>query len=701
MALSCTGHPLMHGLVARQSVTSGWRALSTEAVNAAPAASTVGGKGREAKPTPRRPGLNKRKYLNDPLAGKLVKPGRVPSELLDPDVEGADPVICLQNAVQVPDSWAAYRSLKACVEHDVKLAESIEKGSSASFHLERLTPENVSSAFMLALRNKKRFARAETTSEIEVQNLLNGFDVVFDGGKRNPSLHTRAYCFLPTVKNLSGRFLEGNRLGVDVYKKAVDLKANDADKAYALTTIIRGLQNGGSVQHAADLTSRMIEKLGTAPKDRTLKLLFQNLGYVGKVDTAVALLLKIRDAGIPLTATMLGGIVYAYAHLRKISSAAKYFYDVKDLDLPLNSDPYGGMIRAHALRLQAADALQEFRLMRSDKLPATPAMFADLIRVHGAVGDLTNAVHFYYKNEMVKDFRPDVEMLGALIDAYAFNGEITTAWRHVLEGAQQFSLLEILEGQTFRGLAAVHTSLDAANLIQTFDSAGISATLRPVFAVSLARNMVPNFNHTLVDAGKLKDAPIYPAGTGKPDSKAAAKRALEIIELVTGKNGPFNPESEALAGKKQFPSPHITLARAYDAAMAAHLELGAPEKVAEIFQTVEKLRLPVIKRSFFHLLQAGSQLKNHSVVDKALRMMNKKGHEINGRAVELLLKSAGFSINKDGKLVGKDSAETGYGPAATIVERFIAEGGFPMDGVQPILSAYIKDRGLNLLLDDL
>ncbi|KAI8847468.1 hypothetical protein BC829DRAFT_244675 [Chytridium lagenaria] len=211
-----------------------------------------------------------------------------------------------------------------------------------------------------------------------------------------------------------------------------------------LTAAIRGLSTHGKVEHAAALLEKMIEQYSLAATSNTVMHLFKNLGYMGKVNEAVALFELMKERNVQLDERMLAGIIHGYAHERKISAASKYFNEITRLGLTVGTESYEGMIRAHALRLQPADALQTFRNLRSDGLPASTGILADLTRVYGATGDLTNAIKFFNKNENVRGFRQGADMVSAAVDAFAFNGELVSAWRQANIGVEKIGAFQFL-----------------------------------------------------------------------------------------------------------------------------------------------------------------------------------------------------------------------------------------------------------------
>ncbi|KAJ3206230.1 hypothetical protein HDU67_008303 [Dinochytrium kinnereticum] len=631
-----------------------------------------------------------------PQKFRQKKPASPTKRLVDPYIEGADPVICLQNAVKMVNPKATYVALDACVKRDL---ESIKlDGQQKDLLVPRLAPGDISSAFLLLSKNRKDFADRKLTVETEVSRLAKGVSDILQDGARNPSTFFRANSVDAVTTFRSGRTSAGYLKATSLWSKAKLQDAQPGDKALILSAAIRGLSSFGRVEHASELLEGMIKKDSLVPSGSTVMHLFKNLGYIGKIEDAVSLLNLMKEKKIPITPPMLAGIIFGYGHERKISSATKYFDDVTRMRLSPETDPFAAIIRAHALRHQPAEALQAFRNLRSAGLPASSAIFSDMIRVHGAAGDMTSAIKFLHKNDNVKGFSKTPEMIAAAVDAYAFNGELTSAWRQVSEALEKFGAFSFLTLANLKGLAIVHSSLDVKMTTEIMTTAGINPGNQAVIAVTLARALIRDRELNAVEAAEASDIPLLPTDVVRPDLPVAAEKALAILNEATSEQGAFYVLSNASRQTKASVKPLITLARAYDGIMAAHLTLGNHAKAVETFETIEKLKLPVIRRAWEHLLEAGCGLQNKALISKAVVELQDGGGELSPSLIERIIQSAGISLN-DGKLMGSDSADTGVGSVSEVVEEWVKAGGVPSAASHPILAAYVKQRGLKLLFD--
>ncbi|KAI8850164.1 hypothetical protein BC829DRAFT_168684 [Chytridium lagenaria] len=250
---------------------------------------------------------------------------------------------------------------------------------------------------MLLHSNRFEFGKQKTTVEAETLRLAQGVSTILEGGSRNPETYIRANTAGVSAKFKSGKLSEGYKAAAELYFKAKQLKGTPKDMSLVLTAAIRGLSTHGKVEHAAALLEKMIEQYSLAATSNTVMHLFKNLGYMGKVNEAVALFELMKERNVQLDERMLAGIIHGYAHERKISAASKYFN-------------------------------------------ASTGILADLTRVYGATGDLTNAVKFFNKNENVRGFRQGADMISAAVDAFAFNGELVSAWRQANIGVEKLDL---------------------------------------------------------------------------------------------------------------------------------------------------------------------------------------------------------------------------------------------------------------------
>ncbi|KAJ3097731.1 hypothetical protein HDU97_004581 [Phlyctochytrium planicorne] len=608
---------------------------------------------------------------------------KIPDTLLDPTIPGADPIIVLQNAIKARKGAAGYRAFDAIVKKDLKVFGEDGLAPIENFLIPRMTPEEVTAGFKYTSSQNQRLAMAGTSGEAEGIRFYDAFNKVLKGGSVAPSNFFRALVGKASVITKGGKGELAYTVMAEAMSKAKMLNATKEDLIQAYTSALQNMVVNDRVEHGVELMEAMVKTLKTAPPPVLVKNLFTKLGYVGKVDESVRLLELLKEHKIALDPHIFAGIIHGYAYEGKITLAVKYFLEITRNNLKPGPESYEALLRAHARRLQPADALQIYRDCRSAGLPATSAMQSDLIASYGATGDMTSAIKFFHKNESVIGFIPSIDMFAATIGAFAFNGEMVSAWRETLMGLRRHGKM-FLVPSTFRSLGVVHGALNVEEVYRLMDVVEFRAPLKPVMAGMVARTMVPDFSVNAVKEGSLKYSPLLPAEAIRPEPKVAAEKALALVTEIL--------KESKVEGSTMRPD---TVNRAVDTVMSAHIVLGSHAKAVEAYESFKPGQAKSNKRVQRTLLEVGCLLKDKAVVAQAL---DEDGF-VSAGAVESVVKAFGLGI-QDGKLIGLDSGDTGVGSVAEVVERFLERGGVPSAVSEPVLAAYVGERGLNVLLHE-
>ncbi|KAJ1558139.1 hypothetical protein HK405_014340, partial [Cladochytrium tenue] len=446
----------------------------------------------------------------------------IPAHFLDARNPAADPLAVLRNALAADDPAAAAVALRECVRRD-------DAVNSAEPRLARLAPADAAAVIALVAKV------ASTRPDLDAAR--RAADAIADAARR---AHAR-------------RELRGGAGTGAASDPAWELPYVDA--------VVRGLAAAGKPEYAAAL---LLQKAGdTATADAafpraTHAAVIRGLAESARYGDAEAVLDAMHDgvAGLDHAEEEYAALAMGHAAAGRITFVMKAFSgktDAQRAGVTPGAALHAAVVRAHAARLQPGDAVAAYRALRQAGLPGLPSVYVDLVRVHGRAGDVAAALKFYHKLDRLPGFRPAPDLVDALVEAFAINAELVSAWRALRDGfggsepaARAYLLAPLASAaaddsvpaapQGLLRLARVHVAAAAhdapddvefdsrltAAVTAALDVAGFPASLRPAALAGLARAAA---------AAAVADAAA--AASAAKDADASPGYLVDKVNVVT------------------------------------------------------------------------------------------------------------------------------------------------------------------------